>query len=92
MKGKALARAAWKVAKPIVKKQGKRYMDSHGGQAKVKVKGYIGKKTDSLIDKGANKIGIKDQGMRNSAKKLARKGVDRGVDMGAAYMSKKLSS
>ena len=92
MKGKKIAHMAYKAAKPIAKRQAKRFMDSRGEQMKTKAKGYLGKKTDRLVDRGADRLGVKNQELRGSAKKLARKGVNKGIDVGAAYINKKLSS
>jgi hypothetical protein len=92
MKAGKIARKVWKVAKPVAKRQARKFMASKGDQMKVNAKGYLGKKTDALVDRGADRIGIKSEQMRGSAKSFARKGVSRGVDMGAAYVNKKLAS
>jgi hypothetical protein len=85
-----LARAAWKAAKPVLKKQASKALNKYGDQASVKTKKVMGKGADMLIDKASDRVGIGHGKLRTSAKKLARKGIDKGVDAGMSYAKKKL--
>lgn len=85
-----LARSAWKAAKPVLKSNMKNALNKHGDAISKTAKSTLGKGADILIDKGANKVGIGQGKLRTSAKKLARKGIDRGVDAGMRYAKKKL--
>lgn len=85
---KKVGKIAWNAAKP----RARAYLQKNEGKITTKTKNVLSKGTDRLVDRGADKIGLsRSSSLRGTAKKYARKGVGKGVDVGMAYAKKKLA-